>query len=61
MDKSIEKRLLVLERLLADESGVHPVGCNCAIKSRAVEHHMRECPYRQLVELLPMLRYRMGL
>lgn len=36
----------------ANTSGVHPAGCNCAIKSRDVSHHATNCPYRALREFL---------
>lgn len=60
MTPSIEKRLAVLESLLANDSSVHPPGCDCAIKSRDLAHHAGNCPYRMLKELLPLLRAELG-
>jgi hypothetical protein len=54
--REIRRRLHQIDKLLAVESGVHPPGCNCAIKSHDEMHHDSSCPYRMLKELVPLLR-----
>lgn len=60
MKDPIERRLVVLEHLLAADTTVHPPACNCAIMSRVVTHHDRECPYRLLSEMIPLIRSALG-
>jgi hypothetical protein len=52
----IAKRLDIITKLLDDPTPVHPIGCNCAIKSRDIAHHARDCPYRALREMIAELR-----
>jgi hypothetical protein len=55
---TIARRLEIITNLLNDETPVHPIGCNCAIKSRLIAHHAQDCPYRALREMVRVLRDR---
>jgi hypothetical protein len=55
---TIARRLDIITNLLNDETPVHPIGCNCAIKSRLISHHSLDCPYRALREMVRVLRDR---
>jgi hypothetical protein len=57
---AIVKRLDILERLLSSEATLHPPACNCAIKSRNEANHLPECPYRQIKELVRLLKESRG-
>lgn len=52
----ISKRLDIITKLLDDPTSVHPIGCNCAIKSRDIAHHALDCAYRALREIVAELR-----
>lgn len=56
----VRLKLDVLERLLMDRTTILPPTCNCAIKSRAVEHHLPSCFYRNLKEVIQILREQVG-
>ena len=55
-NRDVMKRADALERLLTLDESVHPPACMCAIKSRVVEHHASDCPYRMALELIVELR-----
>lgn len=53
----LSHKIEILETLLNDKSTVHPPGCNCALKTRSISAHARDCPWRILAEdALPALK-----
>lgn len=52
----IQKQIEIVNGLLDADKGVHPFGCTCAIMSRKVEAHLKDCLYRKIRLLMMQMK-----